>query len=104
MERGFATVCTLSQKRHMGCRLEYWTLGRAELIRTRINLELQEPCAVKVACTVRKGESGGNPANLLGKVFFGKKQVRADKSNQLVSYPLAVTNCELPNKLIFIGL
>ena len=67
MERGFATVCTLSQKRHMGCRLEYWTLGRAELIRTRINLELQEPCAVKVACTVRKGGSGGNPANLLGK-------------------------------------
>jgi hypothetical protein len=66
MERGFATVCTLSQKRHMGCRLEYWTLGRAELIRTRINLELQEPCAVKVACTVRKGGSGGNPANLLG--------------------------------------
>ena len=66
MERGFATVCTLSQKRHMGCRLEYWTLGRVELIRTRINLELQEPCAVKVACTVRKGESGGNPANLLG--------------------------------------
>ena len=67
MERGFATVCTLSQKRHMGCRLEYWTLGRAELIRTRINLELQEPCAVKVACTVRKGGSGGNPANLLGR-------------------------------------
>jgi len=38
------------------------------------------------------------------KVFFGKKQVKADESIQLVSYPLAVTNCELPNKLILIGL
>ena len=76
MERGFATVCTLSQKRHMGCRLEYWTLGRAELIRTRINLELQEPCAVKVACTVRKGGSGGNPANLLGRPYvYGRDTV-----------------------------
>jgi DNA-binding XRE family transcriptional regulator len=38
---------------------------KSRLIRTRINLELREPCAVKVACTVLKGESGGNPANLL---------------------------------------
>ena len=41
--------------------------ARSRLIRTRINSELREPCAVKVACTVLKGESGGNPAALLRK-------------------------------------
>ena len=63
-----ATVCTFSPKRYMGCQLKYWTLERAELVRTKIHLELREPCAVKVARTVRKGGSGGNPADLLGSI------------------------------------
>ena len=38
---------------------------RADYLEQEMITELREPCAVKVACTVLKGESGGNPADLL---------------------------------------
>ena len=41
------------------------TAHRADYLKREIIKELHEPCAVKVACTVLEGESGGNPADLL---------------------------------------
>ena len=42
------------------------TAHRADYLKREIIKELHEPCAVKVACTVLEGESGGNPTDLLG--------------------------------------